>query len=69
MKNFIDPQIQDVVLESKTRGCVVTVKWNNSTEESKIHFSTKKEGKYYYDWVTGNPNHPVHKNNKMFNLV
>jgi hypothetical protein len=45
----------------------IVITWNTG-EVSSIFFSSKKEAKYYYDWVTNNPKHPIHQNNKEFSL-
>ena len=65
-QTFIDAEIKSVELSSIARGNnPVEITWK-SGEVSVIRFSTKKEAKYYYDWITGNPKHPIHKNNKEF---
>lgn len=64
---FIDDKIQQVVLEPKTRGAIVCVKWN-SGNTSQIHFKTKKEAKYYFRWVTGDPKHPIHQNHREITM-
>jgi len=67
--NYIDQNIVSVELSTIKRGLhKVFVNWNTK-EQSSITFSTKKEAKYYYDYVTGNPNHPIHKNNREFGFI
>ena len=45
----------------------IVITWNTG-EVGSIFFSTKIQAKYYYDWITGNPKHPIHKNNEEFSL-
>lgn len=67
--NYIDPNIVSVELTTIKRGShKVLVNWNTN-EQSSVSFSNKKDAQYYYDWVTGNPNHPIHKNNVEFGLA
>ena len=66
---YIDPNIVSVELTTIKRGShKVLVNWNTN-EQSSVSFSNKKDAQYYYDWVTGNPNHPIHKNNFEFGLA
>ena len=66
---YIDENITSVELQTIKRGSYkVLVNWNTN-EQSSISFSNKKDAQYYYDWVTGNPNHPIHKNNFELGLV
>ena len=66
---YIDENITSVELHTIKRGSYkVLVNWNTN-EQSSISFSNKKDAQYYYDWVTGNPNHPIHKNNFELGLV
>jgi len=63
---YIDEKIQDVKLTTLGRGKhKVEIFWNTN-EVSYIMFSTKKEAKYYYDWVCKNPKHTLHKNDPNF---
>ena len=65
---YIDKDITSVELQTIKRGShKVYVKWNNQ-EISSVCFSTKKEAQYYYNWITGNPSHPIHKHNKTLGL-
>ena len=66
---YIDENITSVELQTIKRGSYkVLVNWNTN-EQSSISFSNKKDAQYYYDWVTGNPNHPIHKSNFELGLV
>ena len=65
---YIDKDIASVELVKMKRGSyVVSVKWEN-TAISQVFFSNQKDAKYYYNWITGNPSHPIHKHNKTLGL-
>ena len=66
---YIDENITSVELQTINRGShKVLVNWNTN-EQSSVSFSNKKDAKNYYDWITLNPNHPIHKNNLELGLV
>jgi hypothetical protein len=60
-QTFIDTQIKSVELVNISRGkWQVKIFWNNTDEIASVFYSNKKDAKYYYDWITGNPKHPLH---------
>lgn len=58
----LDPKIKSVELTSIGRGNhdIEITYQNGGVIVSR--FSTKKEAKEYYDWITNNPKHSLHKN-------
>jgi hypothetical protein len=68
-QTFIDTQIKSVELVNISRGkWKVQITWNTTDEISNVFYSNKKDAKYYYDWITNNPKHPIHQNNKELGL-
>lgn len=66
--NYIDPKIKSVELQTIKRGSYkVVYTWKNNKVGS-VSFSTKKDAQYYYNWITGNPKHNLHKINKELGL-
>jgi hypothetical protein len=60
-ETFIDTQIKSVELVNISRGkWKVQITWNTTDKISYVFFSNKKSAKSYYDWITGNPKHPLH---------
>jgi hypothetical protein len=67
--NYIDNNIKSVELQTIKRGShKVLVHWK-SGETGSIHFTNKIKAKSYIDFLTLNPNSPIHKARKEFDSL
>ena len=64
---FVQDDIQSVEIVNLKKGGKVVITLKDDTFQPYVTFSSKKELKAYYDWITCNPKHPIHEMNQLIN--